>query len=395
MLHHSYSANIVLRKNFKKKDGTHPLVLRLIINRKVLDISLDISVFPDQYDPEKQAVKFTDSKKKTDDTNILLQKYKAKASDIFTHYRILDYSLTTAIFKDEYENATSRHDFLEFMEKEIEQEKSDKEHATITGYKQTVFWLKLYFRNGLKFSEITVDAMDKFHKFQRKKKLKPNTIHKHKKNILKFINIAITKGIRIKSPYETLKITKVPTVKEALTKDQLIKLIELYNTKALPVNLQNILGMFIFSSVCGGMRFSDLQKIEEENIVENTLVFIPEKTKRFSRVVKIPIPDYAQDFIQNSKGKMFDSVSNAYANLMLKTIQHIAKVPVSLTTHLSRHTFATLFLEAGGEAYTLMDIMGISKFDTIKVYIHIVNSRKKQLMTNYADFLKPKAAEVA
>lgn len=386
MLNHAYSANIVLRKNFQKKDGTNPLVLRVIINRKVIDFSLDISVLPDQYDIKKQTVKYPELKKKTDDTNLLLQHYKAKASNIFTNHKLMDVPLTTEMFKYEFENETAKYDFIEFYDKEIKHE-VDKEKSTITGYKQTLFWLQLYFKNGLKFSELTVDNLSKFHKFQRQKKLKQNTIHKHKKNILKFINIAIDKGIRIKSPYDTLKITKVPTDKDALTREHVSKLIELHNQRVLPAHLQNVLSMFIFSCVCGGIRFSDLQSFTQDSIIENTLVFVPEKLRRFNRVVKVPIPDYAREFIQNNKGKIFDKVCNHTANKYLKLIQHMAKVPILLTTHVARHTFATLFLEAEGEVYTLMEIMGISKFDTIKVYIHIAGTRKKDLMNKYNKFI--------
>lgn len=388
MLNHAYSANIIIRKNFTKKDGTNPLVLRIIVNRKVADISLDISVKLDQFDEDKQCVKIPDKKKQSDDMNLLLQHYKAKASNIFTNYKLMDAPLTTSMFKDEFENETARYDFIEFIEKEIKEEKTDKEKGTINSYNQTVFWLKLHFRNGLKFSEISFDTLDKFHKFQRNKKLAPNTIHKHKKNILKFINIAIKNGIRIKSPYVDLKITKVPTNKDSLTKEQLVKLIELFDKRDCPAHLQNVLGMFIFSCVCGGIRFSDLQVFTQENIIENTLVFIPKKLKRFNRVVKVPIPDYARDFVNNNKGKMFEKISNANANLYLKIIQHLAGIQLLLTTHVSRHTFATLFLEAGGEAFTLMEVMGISKYETIKVYIHIANSRKKQLMNSYSDFIQ-------
>lgn len=386
MLNHAYSANIVIRKNFQKKDGTHPLVLRVIINRKVIDMSLDLSVFVQEYDQETQLVKLSD-KKKADDTNLLLQHYKAKASKIFTDHRLLENPLNVEIFKDEFLNESAKYDFIDFYEKAIKDE-TDKEHSTITGYKQTLFWLKEYFKNGLRFSEMTVENISKFHKYQKSKKLAPNTIHKHKKNILKFINLAIdNKKIRIESPYKTLKITKVDTNKTALTKEQLLKLIELHESKNCPAHLQNVLSMFIFSSICGGIRFSDLQNFTQENIVGDTLVFMPIKNKRFNKIVKVPIPDYALDFLQNNKGKVFDTISNTNANLYLKLIQHMAKIPILLTTHVARHTFATLFLEADGEVYTLMEIMGISKFETVKVYIHIAGSRKKDLMTKYSKFI--------
>ena len=390
MINHAYSANVILRSSFTKKDGTNPLVLRIIINRNVYDVSIGISVKPEHFDKKKQEINIPKKSKESHDQNLIIMHLLSRASDIFTEHRLMDIYLTVDVFRDCFENRTSRYDFIDFMKKEIIAEKLIREPSTINSYNQTAAWLKEYFKEGLSFADITPDNMDKFSKYLIRKKLAGNTNHKHKKNILKFINIAIRRGIRIKSPYTELKINKVPTNKDALTKEHLLELIKLYDEHALPMNLQNVLAMFLFSSICGGIRFSDLQKFSQENIIEDTLIFIPQKIKRFNRVVKVPIPEYAREFLNKARGCLFSKISNAKANEYLKTIQHQAEIPITLTTHVARHTFATLFLESDGEVHTLMEIMGIQKYETIKVYVHIANSRKKQSMAKYADFLQPK-----
>lgn len=387
MQHHSYSASVVLRTNFTKKDGTNPLLLRIIINRKTVDFSLNLSVLPEHFNRQLQTVKIPNKKEESEGVNILLQHYRAKASTIFVNHKLMDLPLTIKQFKYEFENEMARYSFIDFMIKEIEHEAIIMKATTIKAYKQTIYWLNLFFKNGLMFSELTVENMDAFHRFQVKNKLKPNTIHKHKKNILKFINIAIAKGYKLQSPYKILKINKVESPKDSLTKKQVVSLMELYDGGKLPAHLQNVLGMFLFSCTCGGLRFSDLIKLHEDSIIENTLVYIPQKLERFNRVVKIPIPEYARNYFQNERGKLFHPISNVNANAYLKIIQRLANIKLNLTTHMARHTFATLFLEADGEPYTLMDIMGISKYDTIKVYVHIAQNRKKELMKRYANFI--------
>jgi len=53
----SYSAKIYSREDFKRKDGTNPLYLRITINRKTKKFSLGISVKSNYWDKKNGKVR--------------------------------------------------------------------------------------------------------------------------------------------------------------------------------------------------------------------------------------------------------------------------------------------------------------------------------------------------
>jgi integrase len=60
-----------------------------------------------------------------------------------------------------------------------------------------------------------------------------------------------------------------------------------------------------------------------------------------------------------------------------------------LTFHIARHTFATIYLELGGTTEVLMKQMGISKYETIRVYVHVAEKRQKEQMHNMNKLIDP------
>ena len=52
--------------------------------------------------------------------------------------------------------------------------------------------------------------------------------------------------------------------------------------------------------------------------------------------------------------------------------------------HLLRHTFATRFLENGGDIYTLQQILGHSSLEMVKKYVHLTSRETVKNFTNYS-----------
>ncbi|MBR2027826.1 MAG: tyrosine-type recombinase/integrase [Oscillospiraceae bacterium] len=60
---------------------------------------------------------------------------------------------------------------------------------------------------------------------------------------------------------------------------------------------------------------------------------------------------------------------------LFKKLKVRAEIP-RLHAHLLRHTFATKFLENGGDIYTLQQILGHTTLEMVKRYVHITPKAK-------------------
>lgn len=70
----------------------------------------------------------------------------------------------------------------------------------------------------------------------------------------------------------------------------------------------------------------------------------------------------------------FEPITQATIKNMFRRLKARSGIP-RLYPHLLRHTFATRFLENGGNIYTLQAILGHSSLDMVKKYLHLASTR--------------------
>lgn len=70
----------------------------------------------------------------------------------------------------------------------------------------------------------------------------------------------------------------------------------------------------------------------------------------------------------------FDGITQATIKNMFRRLKVRSGIP-RLYPHLLRHTFATRYLENGGNIYSLQQILGHSSLEMVKKYLHLATSR--------------------
>jgi site-specific recombinase XerD len=80
---------------------------------------------------------------------------------------------------------------------------------------------------------------------------------------------------------------------------------------------------------------------------------------------------------------VFKTISNQKYNAHLKDIQELAKLNVYLTTHVARHTFATLALTYGIDTATIGSILGHKNIKTTQIYAKIIDKKKQEEMKKF------------
>lgn len=381
---HHYSQKLTLRKDYINKSGKAALIILVTINRKLIKVPLNLYWEPRFYDFEKNEL-IPRGKKDQDmiDAYIVINKVRSDINDIFIKYRTTALSLSIEIFKRELAGSNSRKDFIEYMEKKVMYRYRGGliSEPTFLKHKGTVEKLKL-FRDKIHFNDLSPQLFEDFNVFlRRKSKNSENSRWSRFKNIATYLNMARDEGIMFVNPFKNMhdRPKQVRGKMEFLTKEELGLLKQEYFKEELPPQLHRDLRNYLFSCYTG-VRISDIGKLTEENIIGDELVFFPHKTIRFNKQIRIPLTKFAKSLISMDSYKLFEKISDQKTNSNLKVISEKVGITKKLSFHTARHTFATLFLQAGGKVEVLKELLGHSDLKTTMVYTHITaDERRKQI----------------
>ena len=176
--------------------------------------------------------------------------------------------------------------------------------------------------------------------------------------------------------YYKMKIDKT-NVKVPLTKAELDLLLK----RQMPnERLDRIRDVFCFCALTG-LAFTDVDHLRREHFTtdEEGQLWIHkprEKTAVMSRVPVLPqaaalLEKYRDDANCRERGKLLPVPSNTKMNAYLKEIADICQIHKHLTTHLARHTFATLAIEYGMPIDIIAKILGHTNTNMTRRYAKI------------------------
>lgn len=81
--------------------------------------------------------------------------------------------------------------------------------------------------------------------------------------------------------------------------------------------------------------------------------------------------------------KNLSPVTSNTLQLLFRRLKKQANIP-RLRAHLLRHTFATRYLENGGDIYTLQNILGHTTLEMVKRYVHYIPGKVKSTHPKYS-----------
>lgn len=372
---------IVIKDDYIRADGTCALFLQIFLNKKRKRIPCNLSVRPVDFDKKKQRVKsgFTMAK----DYNLLIEKMLADINKIEVNYRLGNQVLTMEKLVEEYENPSSRLDFVKFWRNEMKMQKEKLKPGT---YRQQISMLgKLEaYSPTLYFYDITDEFLDKIKGYMKNKlRNQDNTVNTFVKSFKKYLNIAKKRGILTPLDPDDIHLRQFRGDRTFLMPDEIRKLHEYWESKFINMAHRVILSKFLFSCFTG-LRYSDVCKLEQDNFVDNILVIVAEKTGKLQR---IGLNKAALSFVDKVHllGPYF---TNEYINRELKGICKICGISKNVSFHIARHTFATNFLLAGGRVEHLQKLLGHSKIEETMIYVHIVESITDKQIHNMDEILK-------
>lgn len=372
-----------------KSDKTHLIYVVTFLNRKRCQFNTGISVLPDEFDTEKGRIKGRG--KRTADANLIIESIHNRITDIFVKYRLKNKELDPIMLRTEFKNPSYGIDFLQFLDKAVEDRKSEVADNTYRHNKVIIGKLRT-FKSEIAFSELTPDFLNQWQKHLKTfYKNDINTINANMKRLRVYINIAIDKGLMEENPFERFKMKKTTTEFVFLEKKELKQMWELYTKEEIPVNERKTLRWFLFMCFTG-LRVSDMSSItHEDNLLENNLVFMPIKTKGIKRkMIRIKLTPKSLKLISdegNKKGRIFKTYAEQTQRKYLKRIAERMKLNKHISTKTGRHTFASLFVEKTRDVAALQQILGHSSIITTMIYTHVTDDTIEKRMKEFGKLI--------
>jgi len=367
--------------SYTGKLGKMPLYISFYANREKVVVPTEISIRPECFDADKGKV--TTKEKDNKDYNLIIDKMKARITNIMVRYRLRNKKLTKTNFWKEFKRPDNYDTFYLFIKDYFKNNANKIELSTKATHEDAINKLERYAPN-LHFDDID-EAFLSDYKIHLRKKLKniESTATKNMAIIKKYVRLAMKAGYIQDNPFENIKLKRNIKGKFAyLNSEELQKMMTLYKEETIPENEQSSLGLFLFMCLTG-LAVTDSKKMLIEQIGAKTFTYFRVKNRNSKPdpiVVPLSIP--AKKLIRKLsnkriKGPLFtDLVADQKINVHIKKIATRLEIDKNLSTKAGRHTFATIFLRETKDLATLKEILGHSDYRETLVYAHVMEESK-------------------
>jgi integrase len=393
--------NFYLDKADKK--GLSFIQMTYLANGQKFRHSVKIKVSPELWLKNKQRVKVRqpDHEFLNAHLNSIAEIISKAERESLMNNNAINFSYVKQRFNDALNKTTDKKTFVMYFQEYIDTANGKITEGTIKHYKSCLNHLNNFSklrRYELSFERINNTFFDSLTSYLTDDcKLLNNTVGNYIKIVKAFMNFATDNGYnKVNHDYKKFKVYKEDGQLISLSESELMTI---YDLELQSEKLKVVRDNFCFACFTG-LRYSDIVKLQRENIKDDYIEFKTVKTRTF---LKIPLTDYAKELLERNNGLLPKLFSNQKTNEYLKELGKLADIKEQIqvvkyrgvnkveflepkynfmTTHTARRTFVTLSLEKGMRPETVMSITGHTDYATFKKYIKLTDKVKLMEMNN-------------
>lgn len=240
------------------------------------------------------------------------------------------------------------------------------------------------------------------------------TVGMYLRTLRTIFNTSISAGIVKLSQYpfgrNKYEIPQSKAVKKALSK---VQLKQLFDAEPMTPEQAKAKDFFFFLFNTAGMNIKDMARLKYENLQDDRIIYVREKTKRTTKTNQTPVVvylnDYSKEFISKygnpeikSKNYIFDIYkpemteaqqfrkSQNFTKFINQAIKKLATdngLPGEISTYWSRHSFATNAIRSGASLEQVSEALNHKSSATTKGYFAGFESdAKRELTANLMNF---------
>jgi len=376
------------------KNGEHPIMLRVIKNRKPKYVSLGFSCSLKLWDEKANLPKRKHPFYK--EILLLIDKKKSDAQKLVFEMEAEDkgYSaeeIQKNIVKKKQLGSTS---VLKYFDAIIKQLKESDRIGYANVFSSTKNSISKFRENtDFTFNDITHSFLVKYEEWFLSRGVQPNSIFVFMRNFKTLINYAKREGY-ISSSFDPFKDFSFSKYRRIKTKKRAISKVDIYKIAALKITPNTSMfhskNIFLFSYYCRCINFIDIAYLKWTNIHNDRLEYTRKKTKELfnisllepaKKILKYYYKKHRttdDDFIfpilnenhqtSQSKDYRIDHMISK-TNKDLKDIAEKAKIDEKITTYVARHTYATVLKKGGISTSLISEMMGHDSEKTTQIYL--------------------------
>ena len=316
---------------------------------------------------------------------------QTKALRIIKKLEPFSFVVFEEMFFDKVSRNTTKN-LTTWFENYIKELKANGQIGTANAYNTTINSIN-GFKKGLNLQDITPLLLQGYEKHLLSSKKLVSTISIYMRQLRTIINQAITAGSFPLEmyPFRKYEIPAGRNVKKALSEKDISSLL---NHRPIKKDEEKALDFWILSYLCNGMNFADIIELKPENINNNLLQFIRQKTKRTKkkdlRPIKVGLNPRAIEIIEKWKNT---NPENPYlfpilepnlnpvtakhrckrfikwVNLRMETIRLELEIDQKVGTYVARHSFSTVLKRKGISTEFIKESLGHSSSVTTENYL--------------------------
>ena len=385
------STKIILYESKTLKNNEHPIVLRIIKDRKTKYISLGFSTIPAFWNGNELIKGYVNFKK----TNHLIQKKKHQLDDMILDLQNENKDFSLEEIERKFLGSVKKITVFNYCEQFIERLVETQKIGNATVYRDLLRTLKK-FRSSkdLFFSDIDYNFLVSYEEYFLKNGVSENSISLYMRTLRSLMNKAIKEGYCKEEdyPFKKYKVSKLDTKtqKRAISKEEMLKIINYPAQQG--TSLWHSKNYFLFSFYNIGMNFKDMAQLKWSTLLNNRIMYIRAKTGKHYDIKIQPRTqellnfyskgnEYTDDYvfpilnpqIHNTPQSIKDRINkvNKRVNKDLKKIALAVgiKATHSITHYVARHSWASIQKQNGTGTSVISESMGHDSEKTTQIYL--------------------------
>lgn len=275
-----------------------------------------------------------------------------------------------------------------FMEGVIERLRQLNHSGTAKNYSAALGSFKRFRNNGdIQMEAIDHILMEDYQAYLASLGVVPNSISFYMRILRAVYNRAVEQELTIdRNPFRTVFTGVEKTRKRAISISDIKRIRDL--DLSLKPNLEFARDLFLFLFLCRGMSFIDAAFLKKSDIQNGILTYRRHKTNQVLHIKIIkPIKELVDRYSSNDSPYLLPIITRPHCderrqyetalrrvNKSLKTIAGMVKLPIPLTTYVSRHAWATIAKSKNIPVNVISDALGHDSIATTQIYLASIDT---------------------